>query len=171
MEIVILNSNRIHSHLYLVTPGPMNTWLWKKQYRILDADLDINSLLNNMEVAPIYYYSYWSTSKILFPVPTTLSSNLQVWVLNGGMLPQETQLEHYMKTENGSNTSTSQECQTLLQTTRARRKPGGDPLYVLREYSPEDTLILASSLELWSNRFWVIFCHLVCGTLLWQPWK
>ena len=49
--------------------------------------LDINSLLKNMEVAPFIIIPSDPLGKFLFPIPTTLSSNLQVWVSNEGILP------------------------------------------------------------------------------------
>lgn len=154
MEVVILNSNRIHSHLYPRYLDLWIHWLWKKQYRILDADLDINSLLNNMEVAP-FITPIDPLAKFLFPVPTTLSSNLQVWVFKWrNASPGDTVRTLHEDRERG-NTSTAQRMPNTAANYRSWRKPGGGSPCMFQRVQPEDTLILgllASRAVI--NRFW-----------------
>lgn len=52
---VVLNSNRIHSHFPSSTldSWTCESWLWENQYYILDANVNINSLLNDMGVTSL----------------------------------------------------------------------------------------------------------------------
>lgn len=106
MEIVILNSNEFIP-IYTPDTWTYEYWLWKKQYRILDADLDINSLLNNMEVAPFIITPIDPLAKFLFPVPTTLSSNPGLSFKWRNASPGDTVRTLHEDREQG-NTSTSQ---------------------------------------------------------------
>lgn len=114
---VVLNSNRIHSHFPSSTldSWTCESWLRENQHYILDANVNINSLLDDMGVTSLivtlsvhqqYFFFF------LLSVPTTLHSvGPDVWVSKGRMLlgntgriPREDRVMHLQ----------AKECQNLL---------------------------------------------------------